>query len=217
MKKILVSVLTLCLIIQLSSCSSVTQINGSWKKPGTTAQKYTKIAVIGISSDVVKRSTIENAIASNLRRAGINAVSGTNILPDNFIDADHNGKVDNKNADALKAKLTEQGVDGIFTVSLEDVKKSTQYVPGTSYYTPYAGFYPFYNYYWSTYENVYSPGYYVQTTNIFMTSNFYNLSSGQLLWSAQSETYDPQSLKDFAQSYAQVVVENFLGDRVVLK
>ncbi|MBK8552843.1 MAG: hypothetical protein IPL53_17985 [Ignavibacteria bacterium] len=216
MKKIILLSISLIFLSYFYSCSSVTEVTGTWKKPATAAQKYNKICVLGASKDIVKRSMVEKAVVNQMSLYGINAVAGVNILPDNFIDSDNDSKVDSENKAALIAKLKEAGVDGVFLISLQDVKKSESYVPGTSYYAPYAGFYGgFYNNYWGSYNMVSSPGYYVQNTNYFLSSNFYNIASESLLWSAQSNTFDPQSLNDFTKSYASSVVEQFASSGVV--
>ena len=217
MKKIILSMLLLSMMSLYSSCSSVTDIEGTWKKPATSAKKYTKIVVLGLYNDVVKRSTVENAIVSEMRRNGIVAVSGNSVLPHDLIDTDKDGKVDQKNKELIIEKLTKDGIDGAFVFKVEDIKESENYVPGTSYYTPYSGYYPFTNYYWSSYDRVYTPGYYTKTTSLYFVSNFYNVKDEQLLWSTQSKTMNPTSLSDFAKSYSQAVVEDFLSSGVIKK
>ncbi|MBK7444822.1 MAG: hypothetical protein IPJ45_02140 [Ignavibacteria bacterium] len=101
MKKVLIPVILLIFVSYFSSCSSVTEISGTWKKPATAAKKFSKIAILGLSGDVVKRSAVENAVVAEFRRYGITAVSGTNILPDSFMDSDKDGKADDKNKDAI--------------------------------------------------------------------------------------------------------------------
>ncbi|MEO8210783.1 MAG: hypothetical protein ABI840_09475 [bacterium] len=219
MKKIVLSIAILFVLSYLYSCSSVTTVSGTWKKPATSAKKYNKIAVIGLSGDIVKRSAVEKAIVSKLLASGINAVAGTSILPDSFVDGDHDGKVDDAKKEAIAAELEKQGVDGALTISLVNVKESEQYVPGTSYYTPYSGYYGFNSYYGGAYNMVNTPGYYVKNTNIFLASNFYNLMANNesLIWSAQTNTGNPTSLSDLAQSYATALVEDFLSAGVVRK
>lgn len=217
MKKIIYLSLLLTFSCYFYSCSSVTDISGTWKKPGTLPQKYTKIAVLGLSKSKVSNSTIESAVVTNLKQYGINAVSGSNILTSNFLDSDGDGKVDDGSKEQIAQKLVDAGVDGALVLSLQDVKKSEQYVPGTSFYTPYAGFYGFNSYYWGAYNTLNTPGYYTQTTNYFISSNFYNMKDTELIWSAQSETMDPQSLNDFTGSFAPVIAQEFASAGVVSK
>ncbi len=217
MKKIML--LSVCFLFSTHfySCSSVTEVSGIWRKPAVSAKKFSKVAVLGVSGDIVKRAAVENAVVVQLKKLGINAVSGTNILPDSFIDSNADGKVDNEKKEAIQTKFKEQGVDGVFVISLMDVKESERYVPGSTYYTPATGYYPFYNYYSSTYNVVHTPGYYTKTTNYFLSSNFYDLNDEQLLWSAQSETFNPLSLNDFAKSYSASIAEEFLNSGVIKK
>jgi hypothetical protein len=217
MKKIIYLSLLLAFSGYFYSCSSVTDISGTWKKPGTIAQRYNKIAVLGLGKSRVNNSTVENAVITNLAKYGISAVSGSNILTTNFLDANGDGKVDDDSKEKIAQHLIDAGVDGTIVISLQDVKKSEQYAPGTSFYTPYAGFYGFNSYYWGAYNTLNTPGYYTTTTNYFITSNFYNMKDLQLLWSAQSETLDPQSVSDFASSYAPVIAEKFAGSGIVKK
>lgn len=217
MKKILSSFILLAFTLYFASCSSVTEVSGTWKKPATSAKRYTKIAVIGLSGDIVKRSAVENAVVKQLKANGINAVAGNTILPDNFVDSNNDNKVDDAKKEQIAAELKKQGCDGAMTISLVNVKESEQYVPGTSFYTPYAGYYGFNSYYWGAYNMVNTPGYYVKNTNIFLASNFYDLSTEQLIWSAQTNTGNPTSLSDLANSYASTLVTDFLNAGVIRK
>lgn len=221
MKKLIIPALLALFAISLNSCSSVTDISGTWKKPGTTAQKYNKIVVLGVSKEVVKKATLENAVVADMKKYGINAVAGNTIITDSFIDSDNDGKVDEKVKDEIVAKLKAQGVDGAFVMSLTGKDEKEYYVPGTySYgpsYSPYMGYYGFNSYYYGAWNTIYSPGYYTKQTNVFFATNFYSLADEKLVWSAQSETFNPQSLKDFAQSYATSIVEEFVGSGVIKK
>lgn len=217
MKKLVFSIFALIVLSNFTSCSSVTEVNGTWKKPATVAQKYNKIIVIVIHQDIVKRSAFEKSIVNSLTANGINAVSGVNVIPQGMLDADNDKKLDPDAKEKLVAFLKQQNIDGAMTITLEDVKKSTSYVPGNNFYTPGVGMYGFYGYYGAAWNNFYDPGYYVTTTNVFLTTNFYNVASEQLLWSAQSQTIDPQSLKDFASSYGPTIVNQFLESGVIRK
>ena len=218
MKKFVIISFTLLLsTAYFYSCSSVTEIQGTWKKPGTVAKSYKKIAVMGQSNDQVKKAKVENAVVNNLRTYGINAVAGSNLLPNTFLDSDKDGKVDEAKKDQIGKTLEDAGCDGAFVISLLNVKNSESYVPGTSFYAPYSGYYGFNSFYWGTFNTVNSPGYFVQNTNYYLSSNFYDLSNEQLVWSAQSNTGDPQNINDFATSFATAVVQDFVSSGVVKK
>jgi len=209
-------------LLLLSACASVTTINGTWTKPGVIAQKYKSIAVLGLSNDLVKRSTIENSIVNDLTKAGIYAVGGSALLPANLIDVDSDGKLNKGEKEIIAQKLTAAGVDGALVFVLKAIEKSTSYVPGTYDYAPGYGMYGFSGYYGDMY-NIYgggyyqTPGYYVENSNYEVTTNFYNVANEQLLWSAQSGTMNPSSLADFSASYGSALVQSFLESGVVRK
>lgn len=217
MKKTLLAVIVLIMTVTFYSCSSVTEMSGTWKKPGTTATKFNKIIVMGVSKNLVAKSTVENAIVSQLRKNGLNAVAGANVLPTSTFDADADGKADEDSKENIKAKLTELGVDGALVLSLLDKKESERYVPGTTMYSPYNSYYPFYGYWGGAYNMVNTPGYYEKVTNYFLTGNFYNVKTEALIWSAQSETFNPTSLSDFASSYSEKVVDELLSSGIIRK
>ena len=167
MKRLILSVIAVFTIsVMFSSCSSVTTIDGTWKAPAAVATKYKKIAVIGLSPDLVKRSTVEKSVVNNLISNGYNAISGSAILPQSLYDSDSDGKFDNGAKEKIIEVLTQNGVDGAITIAVEDVKKSVSYVPGTSYYAPGVGMYGFGGYYGGAYNGVFGgggfnkPGYY---------------------------------------------------------
>lgn len=224
MKKIILSVTALFVFsVLLSSCSSVTTIDGTWKSPSATATKYSKIVVIGLSPDLVKRSTVERSVVNSLISNGFNAVSGSTLLPQSLYDFNSDGKFDDGAKEKIVAALKAAGVDGAITVAVEDVKKSTSYVPGTSYYAPGVGAYGFGGYYGGAYNGFYgggivsNPGYYQQNTQYVVTTNFYNVGSEKLMWSTQSGTMDPSSLNDFATSYSSSMVSAFVESGVARK
>lgn len=217
MRKTLLAVIVLFMSVTLYSCSSVTEMSGTWKKPGTTATKYNMIIVMGVSKNLVAKSTVENAIVSQLRQNGLNAVAGANVLPTSTLDSDGDGKADDDSKEKVKEKLESLNVDGALVLSLLDKKESERYVPGTTMYSPYNSYYPFYGYYGGAYNIVNTPGYYEKVTNYFLTSNFYNVKTEQLVWSGQSETFNPTSLNDFATSYAEKVVDALLSSGIVRK
>lgn len=215
---------TICLLIlftalYFTSCSSVTETSGTWKKPATVAKKYNKILVLGAMNDLIKRSTIEKSMVRDLKSYGINAVSGSDVLPTNIFDSNSDGKVDDKEKvkSIIATKLKELGVDGALVFSLKDVKEEERYVPGTTYYTPFNTYYPFYNYYWTSYEAVHTPGYYTKTKNVFFVTNFYDVPTETLTWSTQTETINPLSMSDFAKSYSATVIDDFLNSGIVKK
>ena len=103
----------------------------------------------------------------------------------------------------MAAAIKKAGCDAVFVIALLDVQTVETYQPGTAYYPMsygyYGSYYGYYNYY-SPY--VYSPGYYTTDKTYYIESNFYDLERDQLLWSIQSEAYNPTSLDSWFDRYS---------------
>ncbi len=181
----------------LAGCSS-TRITASWQDPETDPVKFSKIAVIAISSSNIYRLTFENDMVEALdsdKKTGFSSMQMDPPMPAPTED----------NRDRIKDYFSERDYDAIITISLLDEREDTQYVPGESYVVPRTYYNRFGRYYYTTYHRVYTPGYYNETTSIFLETNLYSVENGKLLWSAQTETVDPSSIEEFSNDYAETI------------
>jgi len=209
MKKILISGTMALLLI---ACSS-TRITSSWKADNIQAKQYKKILVLGLINepDRTVRENMEEQLVSGLKDMGYDAVCSCDEFgPKSFESM--------KEEDAL-AKLGNSGIDAVLTIVLLDKDKERYYVPGRVSYTPYNVYHRrFFGYYSTMYRRVYSPGYYVTDTKYFWESNFYNLSDGQeLLYSVQSQSFEPGSAKSLAHEYGQMIIKDIVKNNVLTK
>lgn len=208
----------------ISACSS-TRLTSSWLKEGYTAQKYNKILVFAVTSKVSNRAIVETAMADELKKAGVNAVSSIYIFPLSQNVTPEQLKAMPK--EELVQKLKDNGVDGLLILSLLDKKEEQVYVQGATYTQPttvyhpgyYNHYYPYYNNYYNYYSTVYTtvttPGYYENQTSLFLESNFYNVNNDEgLVWSAQSTAVDPSSVGQGAADWAVEVVSGMKISKV---
>ncbi len=132
---------------------------------------------------------------------GGQVVRSSDICPPNY-----RPKTEAEKAEAMDRIKTE-GAQAIMTVALKDTKSETYYVPGNTTYMPTA--YPYYGSYWGyygyTYQRVYEPGYYGTSETYFLEANLFDTNTQELLWSAQSEAYDPGGLKSFSREYTKTL------------
>lgn len=49
----------------------------------------------------------------------------------------------------------------------------------------------------------------------FIETNLYDAETEKLIWSAQSESYDPSDLKDFAEDFADLIVGRLVGNGLI--
>ena len=114
--------------------------------------------------------------------------------------------------------LDKSGIDAVLTVVLLDKTKEQYYVPGRVYYSPYYIYQNrFYGYYRTMYGRVYTPGYYEENTKYFWESNFYELGNKNLLYSAQSQSFDPATAQTLAHEYGQMIVKDMVVKNVLKK
>jgi len=205
------SFFTALLIFLLAGCSS-SKITSSWIATGAEGKKFNKIMVVGLikESDRTERERMEQHMIGDLKDLGYDAVSAYEVYgPKAF---------DNLDETAVLEKLKNSNVDAVITIVLLNKEKETFYKPGTIMRTPYANRYNrFWGYYTTIYDRIYTPGYYETTTKYFWESNLYDLTSKELLYSVQTQSFDPASSELLAHEYGKMIVANMVKKAVISK
>jgi hypothetical protein len=187
MRKINVFI-TVLLAITVISCGSTTSITASYRDPENPNPDFDK---------------------------GVAVIKSMDVLPPNFRKA-----AEKKDKELVLQKLREKGCDGIMTIALIDAKQETRYVQDTFNNSPY---YPmsmsyyggFGTYYMYGYDNFYSPGYYTEDKIYYLETNIFDANSEKLVWSAQSQTTNPESIEDFLKGYNEALSERMTQDGVM--
>jgi hypothetical protein len=198
----------------LGACGSTTEITGSWQSDNAKDKKINSLLVTGLTSKTNARQTVENDLANQLQKNDYKAIKSMDVIPPTFTE----GKEPDK--EALLDKIKGTDVDAILTVALIDKETETRYVPGDYAYTPISrfGYYGrFLGYYYTWYPTLYSPGYYAEDKVYFLEANLYDAKTEELLWSAQSETYNPRGLSDFSRDFASVLIKKMEKDGLLTK
>lgn len=199
MKKVIIGVL---FIIAVISCNT-TKITTSWQAPGATAKKYNKIMVTGLINEPDRsiREKMENHLADDLRSLGYNVVTAlTEYGPKAF---------ENLGEKAVLQKLKSSNVDAVLTIVLLDKEKERSYQPVYSVQGNFWGYYG--RYYYRLRES----GYYVVNTKYYWESNFYDLDKGELLYSVQTNTFDPASSESLGHEYGKLIVKDMLSKKLL--
>lgn len=193
-----------------ASCSSSTQILGSWKSPDAPPSGYSNIFIAALSDNVLARRTIEGNLQKLMNQKGIATQISFDVIKPEFRDL-------NTNKEELINAIKDSENDAILTVAVIDQTNETRYVPGDVMYNPmgfayYRGFWRYYSFY---YPMVYSPGYYTQEKNYFVEINLYDARSEALMWSAQSQTTNPYDLEGSSLEFAEVVVARLIKEGLI--
>ena len=188
----------------MTGCGPSQKITGSWSDPDAKSMgPYKKAFVIVMTENKEANYFIESQMVKILVARGFKAVKSNDIYPPGF----------SVTKDFTREQLTESikktGADAVISLALLDSRKTETYHPGTAYspvgYGYYGSFYGYYNHY---YPQVYSPGYYSVDKTFYIETNLYDLESGKLLWSVQSEARNPDNLEDWFTKYSTTLINH---------
>jgi hypothetical protein len=208
MRKIIAGLVFIMITV---SCGPSSRIINSWNPNNIQPRKYKMIMVLGLINipDRTLREKMEEHIAGDLKDLGYNAVCSCDEFdPKSFEDMTEKQALD---------KLTGSGIDAVLSVVLLDKVRERNYVPESVYYSPYFIYHDsFWGYYRTMYGRVYAPGYYAVSTKYFWESNFYSLDEKQLLYSAQSQSFDPVSAQALGHDYGQMIAKDMVKKNVLV-
>jgi hypothetical protein len=191
---------------------STSFITSSWKSDSIPAPSYKKILVLGLIGDPDRavREKMEEHIAGDLRDLGYSATCACQEYePKTFAGMNENQAVE---------KIMNDGYDAVVTVVLLNKTKERVYAPGRIEPGSQAGQQQrFWQYYSSTYDRVYQAGYYSIETNYFWETNLYDLKSSSLVYSAQSQSFDPESSDKLGHEYGIMIVKDMVKKEVLIK
>jgi hypothetical protein len=78
----------------------------------------------------------------------------------------------------------------------------------------------YYNRFWgysrTMYGRIYTEGYYTEDTKYFWETNLYALDKNELLYSAQSQSFDPASTERMGNEHAMMITRNMLKKDVLI-
>lgn len=204
-----VKYLIILLLFLFTSCGT-SRITSSWKAENVQPKKYEKVLVLGLirEADRSLREKMEQHILGDLKELGYNAICACEEYgPKAF---------ENMSEKEAISKLSNSGIDAVLTIVLLDKTKEKYYIPGRVNYTPYYNYHNrFWGYYTTMYDRIYSPGYYEVNTKYFWESNFYDMSSKQLLYSVQTQSFDPESSAGLGHEYGKLIINDMVKNKVL--
>lgn len=198
-------------LLLLCQCASSSIITGSWTAPYVSNVKYKKVFVAALTDNVPARQKVEDEIAHSIQMLGTNTVKSIEVFPPDF------NKLGSKKSDLALKRIAETNSDAILTIALLDKTSESRYVPNTTmypvsrfgYYGTFGGYYDFW------YGN-YNDGYYTTDKTYYLEANLYDVKTNKLIWSTQSETYNPSSLDSFLKGYKKAIIEQLKKDNILV-
>ena len=196
-----------------SACVGSQKITNSWISPEAGSKSpYKSIFVIVLSQNNASSFSVEARMASIIASRGQKSVVSSTVFPPSFSASEDFTR--EQMAEAIKRT----GCDAVFVIAVLDVKTEENYQPGTAYYPMRYGMYgSYYGYYNHYYPMVYSPGYYTMDKTYYIETNFYDLEEDRLLWSIQSEAYNPTSLDSWFDTYSNNLLNELKAEELIAK
>ena len=209
MNKANIDKLLLCLLAgaALTACSkTTTSIPLSWRNPSYTNGGFQKLFVIGVGEDDGGRRLFEDTFARSLAEQGAAAQASWGKLPQST----------QLSEEQIRGAIEGGNFDGVVVARLLKVDESQEYVPPSTHSVPtaYHG-YGYYGYYGTSYEVVHQPGYFKTNTTFVIETNLYSVATGDLVWSGQSETLNPESLADVIDSMTAAVAKKLKDEKLI--
>jgi len=183
-------------LVWLVACGARTTLSGVWQSPERAATPIRSMLVIGIGTEETSRRQYEDHFSMALEERGTQAVPSYRVLPSE----ERLSQVD------LAAAVARGGHDGVIVTRLLAVDTDERYVPPSSSMSVGVGR-GYYGYYGSSFGVNYSPGYVQRTTIVRLETKLYEVGEDDLVWSAQSETFQPSSTEDIVESVTKAVVK----------
>jgi hypothetical protein len=197
--------------VLFTACSS-TRVTSSWKSPdvtsGNLSMKKIMVAALLPDKDRQLEKSMEQKLVNELKAKGIDAVSAYDQYGPKYFPKDEKKAIN---------KLRASGIDGFLTIVLLDKSKEKTFNPGYSAFRPIGIYRTWFGWYRTVYGRVYTPGYYTTENKYYWESNLYNLPDEKLIYSAQSESFEPSSINQLAMDYGGKLINDMTKQGLIAK
>lgn len=187
-------------LVLLAACGTPTRIPTVWRNPDFGGGPFRNLFVIGVAESESNRRLFEDRFAAALSRGEASASVSYRRLPE----------TDKLSEARIRAALGDGGHDAVVVTRLLGIAEESQYVPPETHV--YRGYYGYYGHSW---DIVHEPGYTITRTVVRLETNLYDVPSGELVWSGQSETFDPSSVADAIESVTEAVAAKLTAEGLI--
>ena len=210
MKPILKSV-GIVMMLVICSCATPAIITSSWHKPDVPPNNYDNIFVAAVTMQLKDKQQIEDNLQIELEQKGLKVEKSMVVFPSTY------GPNGPQKQNVSFSKIRSIGANGVLTLTL--VHKARE-----SYFEPLAAWQPLGDEYIATHPDEFIhgntsrfqyDGHYRDDIIYYVDTRFYNAQTQQLIWQAQSKTYDPNNINGFVKGYIQTIYAQMVKDGVI--
>ena len=198
-------------MLLVAACGGGTKFAGTWTNPEFEGkQEVDDVLVLAIAENETSRRMFETELATALEKQGITAHPSTQFHP----------QAEQLSEEAADALIKERGIEAVIVTRLLDVDRKDVYVPPTTYVSSYPSYgRPYYGSYYGYYSYGYTvshdPGYSYETVTVTLETNLYDAATSDIIWSGQSNTFDPGSVQDVVGPTVQIIVEELVSRKLL--
>ena len=200
--------IVLLALAALAGCKkgASTTVPLAWKNPNYQGEAFKKLFVIGVAHDEGSRRLFEDTFAKAIATEGAAAQASWGHLPQS----------EQLTEEQVRGAIEGGDFDGVLITRLLGVDQSEEYVPPSTHTVPTTHYgYGYYGYYGASYAVVHEPGYFKTNTTFRLETNLYSVATGDLVWSGQSETLNPESLTDVIHSMTSAVAKKLKSEKLI--
>jgi len=192
MKNKLISLFTLSFLLIIISCSQSTRLTDVYTDETFSGKEFKKVLVLGLTKDDWKQKVYENEFRSQLLTHNIEVLTAWQELP----------KGEQLNKETFEKYFKDKNVDAVL-VAIEGGESTdkTLYTAGSEHV--HVGFYGFYA---STASFYHNSDYLAVEKVVHMRTNLYETNEARLIWSAKSQSYEPENTGDVIKAVSKDVV-----------
>ena len=195
--------LTAVLLLAAYGCASTT-VTGVWRDENYKQTPIQSVMVIGVADNARNRNIFESEMAAEFERRGVKAVPSAKVLGEQEI-----------NKENVVAAAEKSQVQTVLVTRLVGTKEEQVYHPPTSYGVPDPYYRRWDSYYPHMYDYAYSPGYMATYKNVVLETSVFDVKERSLIWSAASETFEPQNINEEIKKLSEILVRKMRESKLI--
>jgi hypothetical protein len=191
-------------LVILTSCGG-TNLSYVWKDPRYGGGYLTSVMVVGVSEDVARRRLFEEVFARELEEREIRAVASNKVLgPDTRL-----------TRDTVKAEAARLGMDAVLATRLISAGREDIYQPPSISTMPSGYSRSLDLYFYGVDAQSAYPGARAKHYVVRLETNVFDTDTEKLVWTASSQTVEPESIREIIESLCKKVTSRLREDKLL--
>ncbi len=188
-----------------------TQFSATWTSPDyAQMQEVDEVLVVAVTKTEVRRRIFEDSLVSKLQAEGISA------YPSNQF----HESVDQMDEEEVEALIKERGIEAVIVTRVINIDRKDVVVPPSTTVSGYPSYgSPYYNSWYGYYSHGYAvthdPGYTYEELTVSLETNLYDSANGKLIWSGQSDSFNPSSTQDVIGPTTEIIVDELVYQKLL--